>query len=117
LIKLEYNIDKADVCVFNRIEINKKQTTLVIHVDDMMITSTDDKHIDKIINEIEQKYPGLTKIRGKVLNYIGMTFNYKESGKVKITMEGFVKDLLETCKDIWQLSDTDRLCQNRRCSV
>jgi hypothetical protein len=72
----------------------------VIHVDDMMITSTDEKHIDKIINEIEQLYPGLTKIRGKVLNYIGMTFNYSQIGKVKITMEGFIKDLLETCKDI-----------------
>jgi hypothetical protein len=72
----------------------------VIHVDDMMITSTDDKHIDKIINEIEQLYPGLTKIRGKVLNYIGITFIYNQLGKLKITIEGFIKDLLETCKDI-----------------
>ena len=100
LIKLGYTINNADICVFNRVEKNNKQTTLVIHVDDMMITSTDDKHIDKIIHEIEQLYPGLTKIRGKVLNYIGMTFNYKESGKVKINMEGFIKDLLETCKDL-----------------
>jgi hypothetical protein len=100
LIQLGYTINKADICVFNRIEKNNKQTTLVIHVDDMMITSTDEKHIDKIINEIEQLYPGLTKIRGKVLNYIGMTFNYSQIGKVKITMEGFIKDLLETCKDI-----------------
>ena len=66
----------------------------------MMITSTDDEHIDKIIDEIEQPYPGLTKMRGKVLNYIGMIFNYEESGKVKITMDGFIKDLLETCKHI-----------------
>jgi hypothetical protein len=45
-------------------------------------------------------YPGLTKTRGKVLNYIGMTFNYEKLGKVKITMEGFIRDLLDTCKDI-----------------
>jgi hypothetical protein len=38
----------------------------VIHVDDMMISSADDKHIDKIINEIEQLYPGITKIRGNI---------------------------------------------------
>ena len=62
LINLGYTINKADICLFNHIEKNNKQTTLVIHVDDMMITSTDDKHIDKIINEIEQLYPGLTTI-------------------------------------------------------
>ena len=67
LIKLGYTINKADICVFNRVEKNNKQTTLVIHVDDMMITSADDKHIDKIINEIEQLYPGLTKIRGNII--------------------------------------------------
>ena len=29
-----------------------------------------------------------------------MTFNYNQIGKVKITIEGFIKDLLETCKGI-----------------
>jgi hypothetical protein len=49
-----------------------------------MITSTDDETIDTIISEIENLYPGLTKTRGKVLNYIGVTFNYEAPGKVKI---------------------------------
>jgi hypothetical protein len=89
--------NNTDTCVFNRIENNYEQTTLVIHVDDTMIT--DDQNIDNIINEIEKLYPGLTKIRGKVLNDIGMTFNYEEPGKVKITMEGFIRDLLDTCKE------------------
>jgi hypothetical protein len=66
----------------------------------MMITSTDEQNTDNIINEVEMLYPGLTKTRGKVLNYIGMTFNYEKPGKVKITMEGFIRDLLDTCKDI-----------------
>jgi Reverse transcriptase (RNA-dependent DNA polymerase) len=100
LIQLGYKKNNTDMCVFNRIENDNKQTTLAIHVDDMMITSTDEQNIDIIINEIEILYPGLTKIRGKVLNHIGMTFNYKKPGKVKITMEGFIKDLLDTCKDI-----------------
>ena len=29
-----------------------------------------------------------------------MMFNYNQIGKVKITMDGFIKDLLETSKDI-----------------
>jgi hypothetical protein len=46
-----------------------------------MISSTDDKTIDTIISE--NCYPGLTKTRGKVLNYIDMTFNYEAPRKEK----------------------------------
>jgi hypothetical protein len=72
----------------------------VTHVDDMMIASTDDKNIDKVISEIENLYPRLTKNRGKGNNYIGMTVNFEVRGKVKITMEGFIKVLLDTYQDI-----------------
>ena len=106
LYKLGYAVNPYDMCVFNRIERNKKQTTLIIHVDDMMITTCDDTHIDKVINEIENLYPGLTKYRGKLLNYIGMTFDFGVKGKVKITMEGFIKELLEDCKGIIGVSPT-----------
>ena len=100
LTKLDYKVNPSDICVFNRIEKDNKQTTLVIHVDDMMISSSDDKRLDKVIKEIEDLYPGLTKNRGKILNYIGMTFNYEQLGKVSISMEGFIKDLLEDCVEI-----------------
>ena len=103
---LGYTANAYDMCVFNRIEYNNKQTTLIIHVDDMMITCCDEKHVDMVIDEIEKLYPGLTKHRGKVLNYIGMTFNFESAGRVKITMEGFVKELLEDCTKILGVSPT-----------
>ena len=103
---LGYTVNPYDICVFNRTESNNKQTTLIIHVDDMMITCCDEKHVDYVIDEIEKLYPGLTKHRGKVLNYIGMTFNFEMAGKVIITMEGFIKELLEDCKGIIGVSPT-----------
>ena len=35
-----------------------------------------------------------------MLNYIGMTFNFEQSGRVVISMEGFIKDLLDDCIEI-----------------
>ena len=35
-----------------------------------------------------------------------MTFNFKTAGKVKITMDGFVKELLEDCREIIGVSPT-----------
>jgi hypothetical protein len=106
LTQLGYKVNPSDICVFNRTELDSTQTTLVIHVDDMMISSRDEKRIDSIISEIEKLYPGLTKSRGKVLNYIGMTFNFEQLGRVVISMEGFIKDLLDDCIEIVGVSRT-----------
>ena len=94
------------MCVLNRTENNKLQTTLIIHVDDMMISCCSDRYVDMVIDEIEIQYPGLTKHRGKVLNYVGMTFNFETAGQVKITMEGLIKELLEDCKEISGVAPT-----------
>ena len=72
----------------------------------MMISCRDEKYVDMVIYKIEKLYPGLKKHRGKLLNYIGMTFNFETAGKVKITMEGFIKELLEDCKEILGVAPT-----------
>ena len=100
LIKFNYTANEYDICVFNRTESDNTQTSLVIHVDDMIITASSESRVDDVIKQIETIYPGLTKHRGKVLNYIGMTFDFSKEGCVKMTMEGFVQDLIEGCKDM-----------------
>ena len=100
LASLGYTKNKLDMCVFNRIEKDNSQTTLMLHVDDMKITSKNEFIIDQVIEEIEALYPGLSKQRGRIINYLGMTFDYSISGKVKITMANYIKDVLEGCADI-----------------
>ena len=90
-----YTANEYDICVFNRTESDNTQTSLVIHIDDMIITASSESRVDDVIKQIETIYPGLTKHRGKVLNYTGMTFDFSKEGCVKITMKGFVQDLIE----------------------
>ena len=66
----------------------------------MIITVSTESRVDEVIKQIETVYPGLTEKRGKVLNYIGMTFDFKNEGVVKMTMEGFLRDLIEGCMDM-----------------
>ena len=106
LIEFNYIVNEYDICVFNRIDPDNTQTSLVIHVDDMIITASNESRIDDVIKQIETIYPGLTKHRGKFLNYIGMTFDFSKEGSVKMTMEGFVQDLIEGCKDMLGTANT-----------
>jgi hypothetical protein len=86
-----------DPCVLNRLDSNGDQTTLAIHVDDVLITASTEEAIDQLLVELESFYPGLSISRGKELNYLGMIFKFKDDGKCVVSMEGFVEDLLSSC--------------------
>ena len=68
-----------------------------LHVDDMKITSNSEFNIDQVIAEIEILYPGLTKQRGRIINYIGMTFDYSKHDCERITMSNYMNEVLEGC--------------------
>ena len=100
LIDFGFVKNPYDDCVFNRMRPDGSQETIVIHVDDMMITAASEEAIDKIIAEIGTKYEKLTVKRGRKLDYLGMTFDFQKKGKCKITMEGFVSDVIDFCSRV-----------------
>ena len=83
-----------DLCVFN-LDSNGTQCTTIVHVDDMMITCVVESIIDSVIKHLTDVYKELTVHRGKVLSYVGMTFDFTSRGKVSITMEGYINDIIE----------------------
>ena len=100
LAQIGYVKNPVDMCVFNRNEQDGTQSTLVLHVDDCLITASTEDHLSKIIEEIEKMYPKLEKFRGRVINYLGMIFDFSTDNKVKVTMPNYVEDVLEFCEDV-----------------
>jgi hypothetical protein len=98
LEELGFKKNVHDMCVFNRLEKDSnKQTTLVLHVDDMMITADKEETIDKFIVELQssKRFTNLSIQRGKTLDYLGMTFDFSDDDKCKVTMNGYIKELLK----------------------
>jgi len=84
-----------DICVFNMVgRKHGKQCTICIHVDDLMITCADEEFLEAVLEYIERVYKKVTIHRGSVHSYLGMMFDFSEEGKVKVTMEGYVNELL-----------------------
>jgi hypothetical protein len=100
LISLGFVKNKLDECVFNRLEADGKQSTIVLHVDDMLITASSEERIDTIKVEIETLYPSLSVHRGRKLDYLGMTFDFTQPGKCRVTMNGYITDLMKFCDGI-----------------
>ena len=80
-----FQANVKDPFVLNR-EFNGKQLTVAIYVDDIMATCVDPEGTSWLHTEMEKIYP--------IVSYLGQTFDFGSSGKVKVTMEGYVNDLL-----------------------
>ena len=75
-----------------------KQHAIVFHVDDLKSSHVNGKVNDEFAEWLEEKHGehGRVKVhRGKVHDYLGMTFDCSEKGKVKIDMTSCVEDMLE----------------------
>ena len=78
LIKWGFELNPYDSCVANKV-IHGKQCTILWHVDDLKISHVDPKVVDTVIELLESEFgkeAPLTKSRGKVHEYLGMTIDF-----------------------------------------
>jgi len=87
-----------DKCVLNKSTSSGVQLTVVIYVDDLFITCTEQSVIKELLSFLKVKFTTIIEHSGPILSYLGMSFNYSVSGKVKVTMQGYINDLLDTLK-------------------
>jgi hypothetical protein len=84
-----------DLCVFNRTGVGGAQCTVCLYVDDLLLTCKDAAEIDAVLAAIAGVYGECTVCRGKVHNYVGMTLDFSEKGACKVTMKGYIDELLK----------------------
>lgn len=84
-----------DRCVFNLTTSNGQQMTVVVYVDDLFITCTDIDSIDKFVAFLKHKFVTITEHHGLVHSYLGMTFDFTMTGRVSVTMNGYINDVLD----------------------
>jgi len=86
-----------DRCIFNKICGDGSQITISLHVDDLKITNLYDENLDEFFEHLKLTYKETKIVRGQVLDYVGMIFDFTTPGEVKITMGNCVKEILADC--------------------
>ena len=92
-----YTSNLYDDCMFNRQNEHGLQCTIAIHVDDLLITSACPLMIEELVAGLTKRYGEITRKNGPVMNYLGMVFDLTTPGEVKVTMTGFVNEMLKEC--------------------
>jgi hypothetical protein len=91
LLACGYLCSSVDPCLFNK-TFNGNKSTICVHVDDLLITSTSQPLLDELVAHLEAAYGQLTKKAGPEVDYLGMHFCFCD--KVTVSMDGFVKEIL-----------------------
>lgn len=86
-----------DICVFNKFAADGAQITIALHVDDLLATSTSAAALDALDEYLKTVYAETKCKRGDVLDYLGMSFDFRVSGEVSVTMDNCVHDILKEC--------------------
>jgi hypothetical protein len=95
--ELGFVVNPYDSCVVNKV-INGKQCTIIWHVDDLKLSHVEQQVLEDIADKLNAKYGQQTPIvihRGKIHDYLGMTIDYSEDGKVKFSMPDYVEGILD----------------------
>ena len=88
----------CDACVAKK-QVFGKQHTIQFHVDDLMCSHMVDKKVNnrflKWLNKMYGKYGEVKATRGHKHDYLGMTFDFSEKGKVKIDMIDYMAAMVD----------------------
>jgi histone deacetylase 1/2 len=93
LIKNGFEPNQKDVCVFNK-EFLGSQCTICLYVDDLFVTHVNKAVLDMVHDLLVVEYSDLSDNRGVRHSYLGQTFDFSSEGKVKISMKGYVEDIV-----------------------
>ena len=72
----------------------------MLHVDDLLVSNKHEYNLSAFYNHLKSNYKETRIVRGKVLDYVGMSFDFSVPGKVKVTMNNCVNDILGECGDL-----------------
>ena len=88
--------NRYDSCVVNKM-VDGKQLTVAWHVDDLKVSHVAESALDEFIAMMGKEFGTsvpLSVSRGPVQEYLGMTMDFSEEGRVVIKMSDYVKTML-----------------------
>jgi len=92
-----FTANSLDACVWNKTE-KGIQTTIVIYVDDLLITSKNKACVDHIRNLIEKEFLEIKTKVGSEITYLGMNLK-RNHDSIEISMKGYIANVLSDWKD------------------
>lgn len=94
LTSLGFQRNPYDRCCYNK-DHGGNQVTIIIHVDDLKLSSKDADGVDAALDGLRDIYKEINVSEGPRLDYLGMVLDFSEDGFVTIDMTASINEILE----------------------
>jgi hypothetical protein len=88
-----YTKNPIDSCILNKTS-NGVQCTVAVYVDDLFITCKSLDMIKEVEDMLTARFNNIEMHEGPVHSYLGMSWDFSVPGEVKVTADGYTRDLL-----------------------
>ena len=95
LKSLGFASNPDDLCVMNK-WYGDDQFTILLHVDDLKLSFAREKEINDVLRALEEEYGKLEIQRGKVLEFLGLTLDYRTKGVCKIGAGSYIRKAIDS---------------------
>ena len=115
LESIGFKFNNYDPCVCNR-KMNGKQHSVRFHVDDLMSSHVNRKVNDKFAEWLNRNYGSHGEVkanRGKIHDFLGMTFDFTTKDEVKVRMEDYVERMINEFPLTLKTTDTELAPANK----
>jgi hypothetical protein len=92
LLRLGFVMNPYDPCVYNKM-FEGRQFSVVIYVDDLLMTCYHAGAIKWLTEELDKAYDGITTSEGKAHSYVGMFLDFSNAGVLTISLKGFERSI------------------------
>ena len=93
LIGWGFTANPRDPCILNK-TVRGVQLTVVLYVDDFMMTCIHKEEVDRLSAALRSKYKQFRTTDGPIVPYLGCIWDYSGPGFVSISQTGMIQDLI-----------------------
>ena len=90
-----FTANPRDICIFNKM-VRGKQFTIVVYVDDLMMTCVDKAAVLEMEKTLLKTYGQFRTSHERILSYLGCTWDFTEPSFVKVSQIGMIQDMIST---------------------
>ena len=98
-VLLDYGFvpNKHERCVLNKTTTTGLVLTVVLYVDDLLVTCKSEQAIVQLKEYLETKFPEVSYHCGDIIEYVGMTIDFaSRPGAAVVTMKQITQDIIDT---------------------
>eukprot|EP01031_Cornospumella_fuschlensis_P039287 gene39287-47817_t len=97
LVSLGFVANPQEPCVLNKCGRGGAQLTVTMHLHELKASCVDRAALEELVAQLMAVYRSVSVQQGKVLDYLGMKFDYTEEGVCGVHMCDTVQEMISEC--------------------